>query len=312
MLLTGDSGAGKSTLNRLLEKQLWEKKEEPGAIPLFISLASIDKPEHDLIAKALKKKGLSEFQIQTLKKEKQKFIFILDGYDEIRQMQNLYLSNRISQSDGWQGQMVISCRSEYLGQDYLSRFQPNPNLKGKDSFFQEVVIEPFSEAERQCYLEKYVAHNQMGWASQRYQAALEQQPHLKALVSNPFLLRVVLDALPYLENEGKVRSAVQLRLDLYDQFVRLWFERNQQRLSTQDLTGTRGVIFRELSDDGFARHGLQFVQDLAVHLYTENAGNSVLHYSLFNDKGNWQEALYRCGRWMHKNQLRHLLTRLRP
>ncbi|UAW63831.1 NACHT domain-containing protein [Mycoavidus sp. HKI] len=84
VLLTGDSGAGKSTLNRLLEKQLWEKKEEPGAIPLFISLASIDKPEHDLIAKALKKKGLSEFQIQTLKKEQQKFIFVLDGYDEIR------------------------------------------------------------------------------------------------------------------------------------------------------------------------------------------------------------------------------------
>lgn len=207
-------------------------------------------------------------------------------------MQNLYLSNRISQSDGWQGQMVISCRSEYLGQDYLSRFQPNPNLKGKDSFFQEVVIEPFSEAERECYLKKYVAHNQTGWASQRYQAALEQQPHLKDLVSNPFLLRVVLDALPYLQNEGKARSAVQLRLDLYDQFVRLWFERNQQRLSTQDLTGTRGVIFRELSDDGFARHGLQFVQDLAVHLYTENAGNPVLHYSLFNDKGNWREAFF--------------------
>ncbi len=291
VLLTGDSGAGKSTLNRLLEKQLWEKRKEQDAIPLFIALASIDKPEHDLIAKALKKKGLSEFQIQTLKKEQQKFIFILDGYDEIRQTQNLYLSNRINRSDGWQGRMVISCRSEYLGRDYRSRFQPNPNLKGEDPFFQEVAMEPFSETERHRYLQKYVAYNQMGWALQRYQEALEQ-PHLKDLVSNPFLLQVVLEALPYLENEGKTRSAVQFRLDLYAHFIRCWFERNQHRLSTQDLTITKKEIFRALCDDDFAEHGIAFLQNLAVQLYTENAGNPVVEYSLRKDKGNWKDAFF--------------------
>ncbi len=292
ILLTGDSGAGKTTFNRVLEKQLWEHKKEPNAIPLFISLPSIDKPEHDLIAKALKKKGLSAFQIQTLKKEKQQFVFILDGYDEIRRTQNLYLSNSINQPHGWQGHMVISCRSEYLGQEYRSRFQPNPHLQGEDLSFQEIAIEPFSEAERNQYLEKYVQHNPTGWAAQRYQAALEQQQHLKGLISTPFLLRVVLEALPYLENEEQVRSAIQLRMDLYDQFVRRWFERNQQRFSTQALTGTKGEVFRVLSDDGFARHGLRFVQDLAVHLYTKNAGNPVVEYSLYGDEGNWKEAFF--------------------
>ncbi len=301
VLLTGDAGAGKSTLNRLLEKQLWEKRAEQDAIPLFIALASMDKPEYDLIAQALKKKGLSEFQIQTLKKEQQPFIFILDGYDEIRQTQNLYLSNRINQSDGWQGRMVISCRSEYLGRDYRSRFQPHPNLKDEDPFFQEVVMEPFSETERHRYLQKYVAHNQMGWALQRYEAALEQ-PHLKDLVSNPFLLQVVLEALPYLDNEGKARSAVQLRLDLYAHFIRRWFERNQQRLSTQDLKGTQGEIFRALCDDDFARHGIRFVNDLAVHLYTENGSNPVVGYSLFEDEGNWKAAFF--GREDKKQLLR--------
>ncbi len=292
ILLTGDSGAGKTTFNRFLEKQLWEQKKENDAIPLFISLATVDEPEDDLIAKTLKKRGLSEIQIEKLKKKKQKFVFILDGYDEIRQTQNLYLSNGINQPGGWHGRMVISCRSEYLGQDYRSQFQPNPNQQDNDPFFQEVMVEPFSEKERNEYLEKYVKHNSMGWEVQRYQEALEQQQRLKELVSTPFLLRIVVEALPYLENKGQAQSAVQLRMDLYDQFVRLWFERNRQRLSTQDLTGTKEEIFRALSDEGFAQHGLRFVKDLAVHLYTKNAGKPVVDYSLFNDEGNWKNAFF--------------------
>ncbi|WP_284270755.1 NACHT and WD40 repeat domain-containing protein, partial [Mycoavidus cysteinexigens] len=290
ILLTGDSGAGKTTFNRRLEKHLWEHKKADDAIPLFISLPSIDKPEHDLIAKALKKRGLSELQIQKLKKEK--FVFILDGYDEIRQTQNLYVSNFINKSDGWQGQMVISCRSEYLGQDYCSRFQPNPMLQDKDTLFQEVVVEPFSEKESDQYLEKYVAHNPTGWTAQAYREAFSQQSNLKDLISNPFLLRVVLDALPYVEKKGKAVSAIQLRLDLYDQFVKQWFERNQQRLSTQELTGSKREVFRELSDDDFAEHGIAFAQELAVHLYTENGGKPVVEYSLRKDKGSWKDAFF--------------------
>ncbi len=290
ILLTGDSGAGKTTFNRRLEKHLWEHKKEDDAIPLFISLPSIDKPEHDLIAKALKKRGLSEFQIQKLKKEK--FVFILDGYDEIRQTQNLYVSNSINQSDGWQGQMVISCRSEYLGQDYRSRFQPNPILQDKDTLFQEVVVEPFSKEKSDQYLEKYVAHNLTGWTAQAYQEAFSKQSNLKDLISNPFLLRVVLEALPHVAKKREAVSTIQLRLDLYDQFVRNWFERNQQRLSTQELTGTKREIFRELSDDDFAEHGIAFAQELAVHLYTENAGKPVVEYSLRKDKGSWKDVFF--------------------
>ncbi len=301
LLLTGDSGAGKSTFNRMLEMRLWESKKANDLLPLFISLPSIDKPEHDLITKALRKRGLSAFQIQKLKKEKQKFIFILDGYDEIRQTQNLYLSNQINQPDNWLGQMIISCRTEYLGQHYQSRFQPNPHLQEKDASFEEITLEPFSKEECTSYLSKYVNHNSTGWTVQQYREALEQ-PHIQDLVSNPFLLRVVLEALPYLENEGKTRSAIQLRLDLYDQFVRQWFERNEQRLSAQNLTEEKRERFRVLCDEGFAEYGIALAQDLAVHLYREQEGNPLVEYSAHKNKGSWKEAFF--GRAEEKQLLR--------
>ncbi|UAW63596.2 NACHT domain-containing protein [Mycoavidus sp. HKI] len=301
ILLKGDSGSGKTTFSRVLEKHLWEtRKEAADAIPLFISLASIDKPEHDLIGKALKKRGLSEYQVEKLKK-KEKFVFILDGYDEIRQTRNLYLSNEINRSGNWQGQMLISCGSEYLGGEYGKRFQPKLRLKGEDELFQELEITEFSESDRAQYLEKYVERNAMGWTAQQYQFALKQD-HLKELVSTPFLLRVVLEALPYLENEEKERSAVQLRLDLYDQFFRQWFDRNQQWLSTQNLTGAKRELFRELSDEGFAEHGLGFVKELGVHLYTKNVGNPVVEYSSLKDEGSWKEVFF--GREEKKQLLR--------
>ncbi|MCX8566722.1 MAG: WD40 repeat [Glomeribacter sp. 1016415] len=291
ILLKGDSGSGKTTFSRVLEKHLWESRTEADdAIPLFISLASIDKPEHDLIAKALKKRGLSEYQIEKLKRKHQ-FVFILDGYDEVRQTRNLYLSNDINYSGNWQGRMLISCGSEYLGGEYGKRFQPNPRLKGEDALYQEIELEGFSESERNEYVEKYVEHNPMGWTVQRYQVALKQA-YLKELVSTPFLLRVVLEALPYLETDLKDRSGVQLRLDLYGQFFRQWFDRNQQWLSLQNLTGSKRELFRALSDDDFAEHGLSFVQELAVHLYTKNGGNPVVEYSLRKDKGTWKESFF--------------------
>ncbi|UUM21119.1 hypothetical protein [Mycoavidus sp. SF9855] len=89
-------------------------------------------------------------------------------------------------------------------------------------------------------------------------------------------------------------------VDLYEHFVRRWFESNQQRLSEQDLKGTQGELFRALCDDDFAQHGIKFVQELAVHLYIENGGNPIVEYSLFKDEGNWKETFF--GR-ADKNQL---------
>ncbi|KAF9342880.1 hypothetical protein BGX34_007518, partial [Mortierella sp. NVP85] len=66
-LLLGDPGAGKSTFSRALDRELWSAYKKDGDIPLHINLPAIDKPEHDMIAKQLRKMELTEPQIRELK-----------------------------------------------------------------------------------------------------------------------------------------------------------------------------------------------------------------------------------------------------
>ncbi|KAF9344605.1 hypothetical protein BGX34_005487, partial [Mortierella sp. NVP85] len=87
-LLHGDSGAGKSAFSRELELDLWDSyKKKTGCIPLHINLPSIDKPEHDMIGKQLRKYDFTEAQIREMKHYR-KFVLICDGYDETQQTHN--------------------------------------------------------------------------------------------------------------------------------------------------------------------------------------------------------------------------------
>jgi len=96
-LLMGGSGSGKSTFNKELEYELWQTyKNKTGRIPLHINLPAIDKPEHDMIAKQLRRAEFTEPQIREMKHYRN-FILICDGYDESQQMHNLYMSNRLNQ-----------------------------------------------------------------------------------------------------------------------------------------------------------------------------------------------------------------------
>jgi hypothetical protein len=67
-----------------------------------------------------------------------KYILICDGYDKSQQKHNLYVSNRLNQPGEWHAQMVICCRTEYLGAYYRDRFQTgDPNGQLDSTLFQE-------------------------------------------------------------------------------------------------------------------------------------------------------------------------------
>ncbi|KAF9079645.1 hypothetical protein BGX23_003541, partial [Mortierella sp. AD031] len=131
-LVLGDSGSGKSTFSRHLELILWTVYRKGRMIPLLINLASIDRPEDDLVTKHLRQHNFSESKIQELKQCRE-FVLICDGYDESRLTTNLHTTNRLNRPGQWKAKMVISCRNTYLHHDYQGRFRPQGADRYSDS-----------------------------------------------------------------------------------------------------------------------------------------------------------------------------------
>jgi len=292
-LLLGDSGAGKSTFNRELECHLWESYKNGGVIPLHINLPAIDKPEHDMIAKQLRKAEFTEPQIRELKLHRN-FTLICDGYDEGQQTRNLYTSNRLNQPGEWNAKMIISCRSEYLGVDYRDRFQPGDrNRHSGQSLLQEAVITPFSMNQVDDYITQYVSVHRPLWGANEYKKALSLIPSLKELVKNPFLMSLSLEVLPRMVDPGHDLSGTHItRMALYDQFIEHWLERGKKRLGEKNLSPQARSAFENLIDEGFTRNGVDYLKRLSIAIYREQDGQPIVTYSRYKDENTWKGEFF--------------------
>ncbi|KAG0200742.1 hypothetical protein BGX28_006284 [Mortierella sp. GBA30] len=296
LLIQGDSGAGKSTFNRKLECDLWESyRKADGRIPLHIHLPEIKESNQDLITKHLRRTDFTERQIRELKCRRE-FILICDGYDESQQSHNLYTSNRLNEPGQWRVKMIISCRSEYLEQNYYDRFQPTDrNHRGLSTLFQEAVILPFSAEQIEDYIKQYVCQNQLQWTTDSYMEVLRMVPSLMDLVKNPFLLSLSLETLPSFVDENQIKDlsgANITRVGLYDKFVEQWLERGKKRRMEMDLNPQTKAIFDTLVDEGFAKTGIDFIKRLAAAMFKEQGGHPVVDYSRSQDKGTWKAEFF--------------------
>jgi len=280
-LLLGDPGAGKSTFSRALDRDLWDAYKKDGDISLHINLPAIEKPEHDMIAKQLRKMELTEPQIRELKMHR-KFILICDGYDESQQTNNLYTTNRLNEPGEWDAKMIISCRTEYLGIDYRDRFQPGDlNHQSKSAQFQEAVMTPFSESQIEDYINEYVSTHQPLWEAKDYKQALDLIPSLKELVKNPFLMTLSLEVMPRMMDPGEHLSSTHVtKVGLYDHFIEHWLERGKKRLGEKKLNTQSKAAFESLIDEGFTRNGIDFLKKLAVAIYREQDGQPIVECSI--------------------------------
>jgi len=292
-LLLGDPGAGKSTFSRALDRDLWNTYKKDGDIPLHINLPAIDKPEHDMIAKQLRKMELTEPQIRELKMHR-KFVLICDGYDESQQTHNLYTCNRLNEPGEWNARMIISCRTEYLGIDYRDRFQPGDrNQQSKSMQFQEAVMTPFSESQIDGYINEYVSIHQPLWEAKDYKQALNLIPSLKELVKNPFLMTLSLEVMPRMMDPGEHLSGAHVtKVGLYDHFIEHWLERGKKRLGEKKLSPQSRAAFENLIDEGFTRNGIDFLKKLAVAIYKEQDGQPIVEYSRYKDEHSWKSEFF--------------------
>ncbi|KAG0218027.1 hypothetical protein BGX31_011710, partial [Mortierella sp. GBA43] len=293
-LLLGESGSGKSTFNRQLECHLWESyKKSTGTIPLFINLPAIDKPEHDMIAKQLRRREFTEPQIRELKLHRS-FILICDGYDESQHTHNLYTSNQLNEPGEWKAKMVINCRSEYIGVDYRDRFQPgNRNQRSESSLFQEAVITPFSWSQVNDYIDQYVSMHRPLWKADEYKKALDHIPSLRELVRNPFLMSLSLEVLPRIVDPEQNLSDTKItRVALYDQFIEHWLERGKKRLGEKKLRSQARSALESLNEEGFVQSGINYLKRLSKEIYRNQDGQPIVQYSRYKDEDTWKAEFF--------------------
>ncbi|OAQ35070.1 hypothetical protein K457DRAFT_647983 [Linnemannia elongata AG-77] len=270
MLILGDSGAGKSTFNKHLEHRLWTKYKRGGCIPLFITLPALQNPVKDLMGEQLKGHNFSEEQIQELKQHR-RFIVICDGYDESQLTVNIHDSNSFNTSGQWKVKLVISCKSQYLGQDYRDRFVPY----GGDHYyrlrvdpFQEAVIVPFSTEQIKDYVEQYVPLEPSTWRTEDYMDKLTTIPNLMDLAKNPLLLSLALEALPGVVEGTHDLSIIKItRAQLYDTFVEHWSDVNKRRLQSNTLSTDDRAVLSDLLDAGFIPASMEYSTRLALAIF---------------------------------------------
>jgi hypothetical protein len=258
LLLLGDAGSGKSVFCQDLIRQLWKNYQKGDAIPVWISLPELENPTDKAIEEALANYGFKSEEIVTLKKE-QKFIFILDAFDEIHQWKNLYVSNKLSE---WNAKVIITCRSQalYSQNDYDKYFVPFANEKRQGHLLRQIYVAPFSEKQIEAYLKQY-ADYQKKQNDDRKPVIYEQLtsvPGLKQLITTPFLLHLAVEALPDIllkyadqskdlkeiketketKEEKRTQQKTQpsptqqylTQAELYDVFIEGYFKRQEKKL----------------------------------------------------------------------------------
>lgn len=302
-LVLGDSGAGKSTFNLELEHTLWKDYRKYGPIPLYINLPTIDNPAQDLIRKQLLKHNFSEDQIQEMRLHRE-FVLICDGYDESQLKINLHTTNHFNQPGQWKVKVVISCRSQYLGQDYRSWFQPKSvdrHQRPTADLLQEAVVAAFSRAQIQLYVEQYVKglpavddlQGRPSWTKDEYIDKLTRIPDLMDLVSNPFLLTLALEALPTIVACKKDLSSIKMtRVLLYDSFVKRWLETNRERLERSASTDNERLEMDLPTEDNFLFHGTLYQQNLTTQIYVRHAKSPVVQDTHLQDRDTWKATFF--------------------
>ena len=247
ILLLGGAGEGKSTFNRYLYKKLWENFTEGNAIPVFISLPSLENPTTQLLQEYFQREEFTVEEIAYLHTH-HAFTFILDGYDEMNTTDaNLYVSNRLND---WQAKIIIACRTQYLTQfiDYQDHFIPFFTADhSSPQGFQELTVVPFKKDQIDAYITKYLSVNTEDgpWADlETYRQHIHTLPGLSDLVATPFLLMIALKIMPvivnkYAELEEGLRTKVT-KSELYDAFMQWWFRRGKIKALTNFHGNSKG------------------------------------------------------------------------
>jgi WD40 repeat protein len=191
VLLMGDAGSGKTSFGLNLFNTLISKYKEGGPIPLWIPLISVTDLKNIIKCHCRDQLKLDEADINDL--EKRSLILILDGYEEAGTERNLYRDNNF---DDLSVQVVFTCRRETafrIREQYHVLFQPDTS-RGRGLI--EYHVLPFNARLVKAFAERYCQHHETRWNFGNYLDEFRKLPELEELITNPFVLAIVMSELP--------------------------------------------------------------------------------------------------------------------
>jgi WD40 repeat protein len=257
LLVMGDAGAGKSLTLKIWALERWENHSTNHVtqrIPLWINLSRCKGIYEDVIGNYLQEKFRNKFKTEELKRLK--WCLFLDGYDEIPEKKNIYACNQFG--TGWDVKIIITCRTQSIvgvRNDYEELFYPIDS-GGKRHFqeLQTLILQPFDKLQ----IEKFIESRAKDKASIIVQK-INENLELKALISNPFLLEMMLTVV----SEGTLEILrVKTRYELLNACVRHQVKRDDDRLKNE--TQLHPTPYGSFTD------GLEiFAQNLALPMFTQ-------------------------------------------
>lgn len=270
--ILGDSGSGKTCFAAQLAAELWQQRaDDHSPIPLVISLSKVSNPAK-AIQLTLKEFGFSKDQIEALRKQ-YKFVFIVDGLDQINRQFFLFDDNARGK---WKGHVILLSRPEnnLNRKKREERYSLWDNDKPLRELYDEVWIAPFSDAQIQNYLAQ-VPEQQIGMQPQLLLNLLTKNEAIKPLAQKPFFLMILINALPEIlaKRAGNIHHAAQLTIpqsDILEAYVESILLKAAQRLKNDPL-----MIELQMESD-FKQDCLNFLKKQAVKMKSNDTSIVVI------------------------------------
>lgn len=188
-----------------------------------------------------------------LKEKKRKFLFLLDGYDELKVPKNMFVTNKLNE---WKGvvKLLVTSRQEYLIAygNYVRFFKPNFKDNSKNVVL-EYRISEVSAEQRKVYIDKTVLATQnrlnllnpladkdeiallQEWASaKKYHDSINDIVGLLDLIKTPYMLTIIMNILPELDKNKTSSDEKITKSVIYKTFTHQFFERAQNRILSNE------------------------------------------------------------------------------
>ncbi|CAL6085440.1 WD40_repeat protein [Hexamita inflata] len=280
MLIQGGAGTGKTIYCQYLLSTLVASRQ---LIPIYITLPQLQNWQNQMIEETLLELKINEVEIQKLRDSQKQIVFIIDGYDEIGIFKNLYAANNLQ---NWNCKAIFTCRSTHLAneQQYFKYFSPPKS--DRSLTFQEFILIPFDDNQINDFLERYVSKqcqskdSKLVWNDWRmYRQQIDSIPGLQDLVENRVILSMVVSVLPVIVQKRESTQNVEklIALDLYEEFTKQWFEVEEERMMTNNVSTSITNLTVEYQ---------KFALDLADKM--SDSVKTVVEYNSLDKQSEWR------------------------